>query len=214
MEITESGSVTETVRPDGDIVATVERLAAAVHGFASPLTAWMGGRVRTAPSLYEQLLQAIPAGRGESFSRPQGMAGVPVWPKALDLRTDIDAAVGGWCPGRGSVPERLRQLASARWRPQDAEVVERYCADLERWAGAVRALLDPDPVLAVSAACPQCGADVARVKRDGEWVRQAALQVVVGTGCKCLLCGAFWAPDKYLMLMAELGLSMPEGVLE
>jgi hypothetical protein len=45
-------------------------------------------------------------------------------------------------------------------------------------------------------------------------VRQAALQIVAATGCRCLNCDATWTPDRYLLLIKVLGFDKPAGVLD
>lgn len=66
----------------------------------------------------------------------------------------------------------------------------------------------------ISAPCPACGVSHVYRTKAGERVRQAALQIVAATGCRCLNCDATWTPDRYLLLIKVLGFDKPAGVLD
>lgn len=200
--------------PDGNLPATLDKLHAAIAGLADPVKGWYADGVKLGPSLYEQLDADVAAKPGDGYGKGRGAALAPCYMDALDLRTTIDAAIRRVDPAGSTTLDRLHRIASGRYRPQDAERLERLAADLEQWTAAIRALLDPEHVKSVSAPCPACGASTAyRVNKIGERVRQAALQIVAATGCRCLACGTHWPPEQYMWLVKVLGFETPAGVL-
>jgi hypothetical protein len=208
-----------TVATDGNLPGALDRLSAAVAGLVDPVKEVHDDVIVAAPSLYEQLLGAITASKGEGAGRRAGRSVPPLRTDALDLRIEIDDTVKGWGPAdipqRSSTPARLRALASKPWRPQDTRGVERIATRVESWVVSVQSLLDPSHVKHVSAPCPACGAKTA-FRRDsaGERVRVPALQIVTKLGCTCLVCRHTWGPELYLHLARVLGFQAPAGVIE
>lgn len=201
--------------PDGALAPALDRLYSSTADLIDPIKQWTGDRMLLAPSLYQQLVDDIPARATDWISR-SGYANStsPVYIDAVDVQREIDDTVRSWCPTGDTTVVRLRHLNAARWRPQDVHRLERITADLDRWAFAIRRLLDPEPVKAISAPCPACGARyVYRMNKAGERVRQAALQIVASVGCTCTMCATHWTPDKYLLLCRVLGFESPAGVL-
>jgi hypothetical protein len=204
-----------TVTDEASLPQAVDELYRAVAALVDPRKQFLNGRVLAGPSCYESLLAAIPAkSSGDTFSRGVGRSLPTVWCDAVDLRADIDGRVKDWRPQGDSTPQRLRGLASSRWRPQDAAQVRRYAAETLAWVSAIWNLIDPPSVKDVGAACPSCGRRWFYRNRDGEEIRQPALQLVTATGCSCQACGAHWPPDRYLWLCKLLGFDVPAGVLE
>ncbi|HPX38599.1 MAG TPA: hypothetical protein PLH92_17200 [Mycobacterium sp.] len=200
--------------PDGNLPAALDKLNAAITAIAEPVKGWHADGVKLAPSLYEQLVCDVTAKAGERAGTFHRASTPPVYIDALMLRSDIDATVKAFDPAGTSTPDRLHRIASGRWRPQDAERLELLAADLERWTVAIKSLLEPEHVKSVSAPCPACGATTAyRQNKIGERVRQAALQIVASTGCRCLVCNAHWPPEQYLLLCKVLGFDTPAGVV-
>jgi hypothetical protein len=203
-----------TVAPDGNLPGALDRLYAAVAGLVDEVKEMREGAVLVAPSLYEQLVEAVPGqflGRsGLAHSQP------PLWVDAVDLLAEIDTNVRVWYPdvSVGTV-RRLRLLARYGWRPQDTELITGYGRQLESWAVSVQSLLNPAAVKQLSAPCPACNATSA-YRRDsaGERVRVPALQIVTEIGCTCLVCRHTWGPELYLHLARVLGFRAPTGVLE
>ena len=122
----------------------------------------------------------------------------------LTLLVDVDGTVAGWEPdGKGTL-DRLRTLVGRGWRPQDCQLIENHCAQLEKWVLAATDLLDRRPVVSLHVPCPRCGARFAYRDSAGEQVRVRALRVSE-LGCKCLSCGAAWAPSEFHWLARLLG---------
>ncbi len=210
--------------PDGNVVAAVQRFRRAVDVLCEPCTGFVNGAVVVGPSLYSQLLESVVRRRvGPSNVSLGGVArsSPPAFTPAVDLRAEIDAAVRRWAPagvtfppGCSSSVERLRLLAAANWRPQDTDAVESAADAVESWCAAIRALLNQESVLTLSAACPACGENSVARERDGERVRRPALQVAVSTGATCLACDTVWGPELFVELARTLGCGMPTNVLE
>jgi hypothetical protein len=143
-------------------------LYAAVAGLVDPIKALTDDVIRTAPSLYEQLVGSIPTAKREGMGRLAGRSVPPVWTDALDLRIEIDDTARGWQPDQVcSTPTRLRGLAAKRWRPQDTSGVEKIAGRVESWAVSVQSLLSATSVKHVSAAVPGVRSDVRLSKRLG-----------------------------------------------
>lgn len=202
----------EETPADGNLPAALDKLHAAIAAVTDPIKEFVDGVMMIAPCLYEQLLQDIPARMGEGAGRGSSRSLPPAYLDALELRRDIDETVRKWCRASSPTPELLRRLASSRFRPQDVAMLERITVDLERWSVSIRSLLYPEHVKTVSAPCPACAATHIYRQKNGEQVRQAALQIIAAEGCTCLNCGAFWAPSSYLLLASVLGYAPPAGV--
>lgn len=199
----------------GCLPAAVERLCAATAALVDPSEEMHENAIVAAPSLYEQLDDAITTSKCQSSAHRASRSMPPVWIDALDLRVEIDDTTREWQPDVRSTPVRLRTLAAGPWRPQDTRSIDKLSGRIESWCVSVKSLLNPTTVKHVSAACPACGATTV-YKRDsgGERVRVPALQIVAETGCTCQACRHTWGPELYLHLARVLGFESPPGVLE
>ena len=175
-----NGDVTVTTT-DGYLPAALDRLYAAVAGLIDPLKEVHDGAVMAAPSLYQQLLGAIPTTMGHATVQTGRRSMPPVWTDALDSRVEIDDKTREWQP---SLPGRhhARQIApggrQAVATTRHTSDVEKIAGNVESWAVSVKSLLSPAAVKQLSAPCPACGATTA-FRRDsaGERVRVPALQI-------------------------------------
>lgn len=171
----------------------------------------------SAPSLYDSLVQAIPAAKNATglIGQRSGKISAPLWTDALDLRVEIDGreevAPRQGDDSRAIVGLGRRQMATARLCPS----LEDIAARLESWAIQINSLLNPQHVKHLSVPCPACNATYV-YRRDfaGERVRQPALQIVADTGCTCQACRHTWLPQHYLLLCRVLGFEVPAGVIE
>jgi hypothetical protein len=204
-----------TVAPSDEksLPAAIDNLYSAIGALIDPRKELISGTLMAAPSLYESLVNEIPASTGEFSGKFHGASRPPVWVDALDLRIQIDSRIKEWQPKGDSTPARLRALASQRWRPQDGATIRDYANDLRGWALTIKSYLDPEHIKGVSAACPTCGTRWVYRQHAGESVRQPALQLIVRQGCTCLACDSFWEPSRYLFLCRLLGFELPPGVL-
>src|SRR5258707_9636873 len=87
-----------TVATDGYLPAALDRLYAAVAGLIDPVKEMHVGAIVSAPSLYEQLVGAIPTTKGDGMGRRAGRSVPPVWTDALALRIEIDDKTREWQP--------------------------------------------------------------------------------------------------------------------
>lgn len=202
---------------DGNLPAAVDRFGAAVGAVVDPVKELVDGRVYVTDSLYSRLREAIPAARsstGYGYLNGHARPRSPLFLDAVDLCAEIDAQVASWRPNGPDTEGRLRAIAAARWRPQDAAVLHGWADTLNRWAASIAALLDPDSVKTINEACPACGTRIVyRRDRAGETVRTPALQLVIETGCRCLSCDTHWPPSQYMFLCKLLGLDLPAGII-
>jgi hypothetical protein len=206
-----------TATADGFLPAALDKLHQAIAGLVDERKEMIGGAVRSAPSLYDELVDEVPSrpGAGVHTLGRQAKSKPPCKLDALDLLVEIDTAVSIWCWVGGSTPARLRGLAGKRWRPMDCRGLYQMSRILQEWATQIDALLHPAWTKSISAACPACGVThVYRRDSAGEIVRQPALQVVAELGCTCQSCHATWGPERYLLLCKVLGFDVPAGVLE
>jgi len=169
-------------------------------------------------SLYMQLYDSVGSRGASGNMSTASKSQPPMWVDAVDLLTEIDTALEIWQPAFTGTPPtvgRIRELGRRDWRPQDCRAIEQIASAFLAWAKDIETLLDPPASKHVAAACPACGHKTA-VRKDsaGEHVRVPALQLVAATGCTCLVCRTFWAPEYYMHLSRVLGFDMPAGVLE
>ncbi len=177
-------------KTDGPLALARRQLENAVAALADPVPVWADGVCRWAAPVYLQLRSALTgkaARRGQAH-RSRSPCSIAV----LELLCAIDATVGSWEPhGKGAI-DRLHQLAARSWRPQDCELIDGYCAQLQRWAVDAAGLLGPEPRVYLRQPCPRCGARHAyRNGSAGEHVRAPALRVSE-TGCRggaCVFAG-------------------------
>lgn len=199
---------------DGSLPAALDRLYAAVAAMIDPVKEWHDGRLLAAPSLYEQLCDLVERARRRGDGGRVGASSrSPAWWPALDLKIELDDEVRTWHPQGASTVKRLREVAAAKWRPQDCDTLDEKSARLEAWAVKIGELVDPPPRKYVKAACPACGVKTVYRQNDvGESVRVPALQLIPDEGCTCLACTHTWPPEHYLLLCKVLGFDTPEGV--
>ena len=199
---------------DGELPAALKTFHAAISRLCDRQLSFTAGRVLTGPSLYRQLQDDLAGQKGSSKTPAKSQP--PIWLDNADLLMNIDRTTRGWIPKRrGTTPELLHNLAEAAWRPQDTARISGMAAAVAQWCDQIVALLNPQSVKTIEAACPTCGKKtVYRKDTAGDVVRQPALRVITAVGCSCQACGASWTPDRYLFLCRLLGFELPEGVLE
>ena len=91
----------------------------------------------------------------------------------------------------------------------DCDVIDDYSAQLQRWVLTATGLVAETPKLYVEQPYPHCNQHFAyRRGSEGASVRVRALRVSE-TGGKCLVCGAFWPPEKFEWLAKLLGCEPP-----
>lgn len=204
-----------TVTDERTLPAALDQLYAAVGGLIDTRKEQLGSVIREAPSLYELLLGEIPAKRGDGETRSVARSLPNCFLDAIDLRVQIDGRVKAMHPAGRSTPERLRALAVQRFRPQDTRQVLEYAAELQSFALSIRGLTEPEHVKEISQECPSCGKRYWYRKdaSSGEQIRTAALQLIPSQGCTCLVCKAFWPPERFLWLARVLGNDAPAGVV-
>ena len=203
---------------DGNITAARKRLGDAIGDLTAPQPRTIhrdNGHLERhwIASRYRQLQDSV--GGQQIEAKSGGQARLPIWADPVDLLTAIDSTVADWitAPNKTTV-ERLDAINGTTWRPQDTDMVERWCTQLFGWVRGIDQLLNPEPTKEVLAPCPQCGRRYVYRQHAGEQVRQAALQITGSAGCVCHACKASWGPQQYLFLIRLLGEELPEGVLE
>jgi len=139
----------------------------------------------------------------------------PLWLPAVSLVHEIETTVSLWPHASGATTvDRLASLTHAAFGPPVTEMLVQLTRILKSWATDIDALLEPESVKTVSAACPACGAThVYRRDDGGETVRKPALQIITSKGCTCLACHASWGPHLYQHLAKVLECPTPEGVV-
>lgn len=139
----------------------------------------------------------------------------PLWLPAVSLVHEIETTVSLWPHATGATTvDRLASLTAAPFGPPVTDMLVQLTRILKSWAQDIDALLEPESVKTVSAACPACGAThVYRRDDAGETVRKPALQIITSQGCTCLACHTSWGPHLYQHLAKVLECPTPEGVV-
>jgi hypothetical protein len=203
---------------DGNVQAAKTRMGRAVDALCKPRLAVYHTGTYEAPSLYDCLRSDLAGTQGDTRTPAKSLP--PVWIDAVMLLDTIDVEARHWTRRRNvrdsrTTPQRLLSLPDLPWRPQDTDKVVHITNNIDNWTETIKHLLDPQSVKTLSAPCPTCNKQwVHRRDSAGDLVRQPALQVVASVGASCLVCGAHWAPDRYMFLCRLLGFELPAGVLE
>lgn len=166
--------------------------------------------IHTAPSLLLQLERAT--ANGGEIRRSGGRRGTPL-PIAVDA-TDALIKITREA-GRlhrqvltrqyGDPAPIIRAAADIASRWDDAPSLQWITDQLQAWAAAIRAVLDPPRRLHLAAPCPACRARmVLRTDDTGEQVQTPALTVDSDRGADCLACNAHWPPGHFDHLARDI----------
>lgn len=211
------------------LTKTRDEVREALHDLCDPvkrgfLTDSMTVSTHSAPSLLDQLRDAVATGKG-SASRGRGM-GLPISIDAHDLLVEIGQRTiwlvhqTGATPAGADIEPNLREVVAACGISLDLEAILGVRGFLRGWVNSICTLFDPPQRWALwDYACPICQArTVFRLdESDGEQKRTAALEVAfVGTDSdrkiqcvRCLACLEEWKPNQLLFLGRLLGCEIP-----
>lgn len=185
---------------DGPLAVAQRRFVDNVHAFVDRIPIWDGAVCRWQPALYSRVRSALSEKSLKSGRRIMPGSKSPCRTSCLDWLREVDATVGTWGPGGGTM-HTLRLLAGRSWRPQDCGLLDDWSGRLAVWSVEASTLLH-DAVVVVplrGIACPACGGRWAYRRRDGETVRTPAL-TVSELGAECQLCSATWTTDQFEFL--------------
>lgn len=212
-----SAPVTDKTERRPNLPAAVRRLREAISRLLDPAGYYRSNTYIEVPGLYVQLTANL-AGLQQSKGRSHFGSAPTLWVDAVEQKQNIDFMVTIWptgAPADANTIARLRALAAKTWTVEDVKVVRRLAGIVAAWADDITILLEPEHIKHLAADCPACGAATVQ-KRDsaGEYVRSPALQIITEQGCTCQNCETYWAPNQYIELCKELGIPLPDGVLE
>ena len=173
---------------------------------------YVDGEILSAPSLLDQLADAMFPGRGPEGNYRRAGRRLPLWLDPLDLVSEIDVASMLWSRGADTAT-RFLALTGRTWSVEDTKRINAMADAIEQWAAQIDAPLNPPARWSLPNPCPACGVRTVHRVKDGEQVRVAALQVGAD-GCECQSCRTVWTPDRFVFLRKVLGYEMPAGVLE
>jgi hypothetical protein len=182
--------------------AAKAHLEKALGQLFDPIQATINGKTYESPGYYQQLDEAVFGMTGE---RCGGIAGMPMWPEAFDIRNEIDHQLHLWCNGKGTDTFVRAYLIGVRaWRPQDVEAIGEIVTQMEAWLIKIEEILNPQWRKELPNPCPECKERYSFRHSAGERVRSAALQID-HTGCRCQNCRTHWTPDQFGLLGRVLG---------
>lgn len=161
-------------------------------------------------ALLDQLQGALPVGRSMSGGAASG-GHAPVAINALDLWQQIGQVAGQELRALGGAGGQHPSFAVRAWwalaQSRGDEVV--WCEYwLSRWAGRIRALLDPPSRREIPKPCPECRASwvLAEDLTTGQRIRQRAL-LLEGDWivCRNRACLSAWQSSQWIALAKRLG---------
>jgi hypothetical protein len=125
----------------------------------------------------------------------------------IDNRTTI---LTRGTPNRpSSVIDRLQQLTTHKWRPQDIEHVETLTTEIASWVKKIDDLFGPKPVY-LKQPCPHCGHNTAhKLNDEGDTIRTPALALTIEHNerppmARCQHCHDAWTGPQQLKLLARM----------
>ncbi|MGV7794886.1 DUF7341 domain-containing protein [Mycobacterium kansasii] len=202
---------------DGNLPAARRQLADAISALIDPRPYLTDQGLQWLDSRYCDLRDALTAQRVGSSHKPGPKD--PAWLAAIHLLKVIDRRAQtlepAWpisdCDEYPTV-QRLRQLDTRKWRPQDTELVTKIAADITKDAADIDALFAPSPKF-LPDPCPSCHHSHARrLDDEGKPTRIPAL-AITDDGCRCNVCKEHWPLDRLMFLGRVLGYRI-EGVIE
>lgn len=227
------------VDEDGQLRPALQALEDAISMLIDPRQQFNDGKRYWTDSWYDQLIDACPGAQGQHHN-PHAGSVVPFWVDAVELRQEIDSAVGRFQkdPGpfdgdlsaqRPPTPEtvrRLRLILKRGFRPQDCRIIYDIVDACKDWVTRIDDKLNPVPMRTLWdaddskkwAACPQCGANDVWVhdpaSHDGKPIRKPALEMDPSGFTKCANkhCRAEWSAP--FILCGMLGYDLPAGMEE
>ena len=165
------------------------------------------------PARYTQLRDGIanPAISGHHHTPAASM--IPAQIDCLKLAIHIDNRVTiltRGTPNRpSSVIDRLQQLTTHKWRPQDIEHVETLTTEINSWVKKIDDLFGPKPVY-LKQPCPHCGHNTAhKLNDEGDTIRTPALALTIEHNehppmARCQHCHDAWTGPQQLKLLARM----------
>lgn len=203
---------------------STERLLSAVDALTKPVVEhhrqtdddgkFLGTHTVEHASLLEQLRAAVnPSSNTAAGSASLASTRNLINTQALFLYSKIAAAVGDWARMASTEPTRDPAVALRRWYVRFTAYegeADWYTAELNRWAGRIRNLLDPPKTVELLPPCPVCKATV-WVNDDGETVphpvvleyRVTAEGRVPRPRVSCRACGEAWDSMAAIEELAE-----------
>jgi hypothetical protein len=167
----------------------------------------------TLPPLWEQLLEATDSLTGRAAAGARSRP--PCSTRALSLQVEIEGKVRWACrvahiKRTFELPRDLRQLVSAINRENDTTNIEAWHAQIHRWAGRIRNILDPRRAARLhGAACRVCSSTTVLAWDDaGEETRQPALAIHSEDGMiqalECGYCGSTLTGDDLTGILLDV----------
>ena len=171
----------------------------------------------------EPLLVQLQEAVSSSLRSGSGSGGAP-WTRnvldgdALHQAAVITATIGDWCRIAGAVVTRdpvtdLRAWHAKRLSARDPEAF--YLEQLRKWAGMIRAIVNPPKTLEILGACPVCK-EQTYTNATGETVRNPLVMIYrpdttnmhKAARATCRACDTVWQGDE---AMEELADELKEG---
>lgn len=211
--------MTDRSDPDGALRPALNRFLDAVSALIDPRREILHGKTLWLDPLYTELHDSLAGQQG--YTADHNPRSMPLlWAECHDELARIDQTVRQWHPeaiysgaqrwgGEHWPPptvQRLQALSDAKYRPQDADMLNDRAGQLEAFAKTILNLLLPEiTVYLYGHACPICGqAHVRRTDVTGAAVTQPAL-VIKGDSALCGECRSVWDYTRLPMLGRMLG---------
>lgn len=168
----------------------------------------------TEMSLFEQLRIEQAAGRrggqkaGSGSRSPIALAAMVLWSDIQETLNNTHITLTGTDGAHLPAEQKLTQWIDAVNQTGDELQLGRCIRVTEAWANSITSLLNPEPSIAITGACPACGQTHAWAWEDGEYLRNTALTATIHTA-NCQACEATWPRQEFENLAAAITTEAP-----
>ena len=160
-------------------------------------------------SLFDQLRLELESGRratgtsGNGSRSPIALGAVILWNEIRETLNTTTITITGHDQPTTTPEQKLELWITTARQTNDQALTQRCIRKTTAWINAINDLINPEPSIEISGACPACHQTHAWTLEDGEYRRNTALTATITTA-KCRTCQAEWARQDFENLAATI----------